>query len=138
MQVASLVSADRLVLGERKITQRDTSLDNPSADVRRFADLASAIGTLSQASFSLPPLHGHAVALENNGPNGALDIVPYFTPPSLPPRPPFPLESNGRTTDRLSLILRFPCVLFAVLLEIERAFSAYGRELHFTSLRAAV
>lgn len=94
MQVASLVSADRLVLDERKITQRDTSLDNPSADKafrRSRGPVRARSAHFRKASFSLPPLHGHAVALENNGPTAypILSVLRFLPPPSLPlPFPP--------------------------------------------------
>lgn len=121
----------------KKITQRDTSRDNPSADKAFRRSRAS--GTLSKASFSLPPLHGHAVALENNGPNGALDIVRTSLPPRSSP-PPLSLgieRMNDRSafTDT-SIPLRFIRRIIRDRAPSARAFSAYGRgsELHFTLL----
>jgi len=138
MQIASLASTVRLVLDEQKITQRDTSLDNPSAD-KAFRRSREPVRARS-AHFRRRVFHFRHYTdtprrPRKQWPNGVLDIVRYL-PPSLLCRS-LRIE---RMNDRLSLILRSPCVLFAVLLEIEppsaRAFSAHGRgsELHFTRI----
>ena len=104
MQVASLVSADRLVSDERKITQRDTSLDNPSAD-KAFRDLASPFErdrrdrhTFEGEFFtSAITRTRRSVALENNGPT-AYSILSVCAFASAPvPFLPFPLN---RTDER--------------------------------------
>lgn len=138
MQVASLASADRFVLDERKITQRDTTRDNPSADkaFRRSREPVRArIGTLSKASFSLPPLHGHVVALENNGPNGVHDIVRTSLPPPCRFLSIEWMNDRSAFTDT-STPLRFIRRIIRDRAPSARTFSAYGRgnELHFTLL----
>jgi len=101
MQVASLVSANRLVSDERKITQRDTSLDNLSAD-KAFRRSRESVRARS-AHFRRRVFHFRHYSdtplrrPRKQWPNGVLDIVRVCFAPAPVPFLPFPLN---RTDER--------------------------------------
>lgn len=73
-----------------------------------------SIGTLSKASFSLPPLNRRQQSRKQWLPMDCRLLYRTYLPLK---------RSIDRSIDRLSLILWFPCILYAILLREHRSFS---------------